>query len=73
MCESCVWFVVAEVFVALPLGTCDPVRKEMRCVDGVFLWVARSELEDEFKQLVRSPLFDNIGGNFVRLEENPMW
>ena len=49
MRESLIWFVVEELFIAVLLRAHDLVREEVRCVDGVFLGVARSELEDEIE------------------------
>jgi hypothetical protein len=40
---------VEELLIALLLRTRDLVREEVGCVDGVFLGMARSEIEDEIE------------------------
>lgn len=67
--KPCIWSVVEELLIALLLRTRDLVREEVGCIDGIFLRVAWSELEDEIKQFIGSPVFDDIGGDFVRLED----
>lgn len=62
---------VEELFVALLLCAHDLVREEVGRIDGVFYGVARSVLEDEIEQFVGGSVFNNIGGNFVRLEDSP--
>ena len=49
MGESRVWFVVEKVLITLLLRTCDLLREEVGCVDGVIFWVAWSELEDKIE------------------------
>jgi hypothetical protein len=60
--------VVEEVFVAVVLRTRDLVREEVGRIEGVFLRMARSELEDEIEQLIDRSTIDDIWRYFVRLQ-----
>ena len=62
---------VAELLIAFHLCAHDLVREEVGRVDGVFFGMVWSVLEDEIEQFVGGSVFDNICGDFVRLEDNP--
>ena len=64
---------VEEVFVAVILCSRDLVCEEVGCVEGVFLRMARSELEDEIEQLIDRSTFDDICRYFIRLQGGEAW
>lgn len=60
-----------ERLVAVPLRTHDLVREEVWRVYWILLGMAWSELEDKIEQFIDGSMFNNIGGDFVRLKGGP--
>ena len=66
--DSSVRFMGDEFLVAVYMCVRNLVREQVGCIDGIFLGVARSKLEDEIEQLIDRSMFDNVGRYLVRLQ-----